>query len=154
MLEVDNCSTVTKKLQFLYRFLCNSYIQCHVNSRSVIIVTLNYNFDYFFVISLFHTLQRKILLKKQKQKPIKTIEYIRIKTMKYKRNICIYAYLHNLCKVVILFITIKTWIWWITSFESIFTEKPEEILSFLMILDENPNFFPKFIKNLHIQNFN
>ena len=34
----------------------------------------------------------------------------------------------------------KTWIWWITSFESIFTEKPEEILSFLMILDENPNF--------------
>ena len=58
ILEVDNCSTVTKKLQFLYRFLCNSYIQCHVNSRSVIIVTLNYNFDYFFVISLFHTLQR------------------------------------------------------------------------------------------------
>ena len=45
-------------------------------------------------------------------------------------------------------------IWWITSFESIFTEKPEEILSFLMILDENPNFFPKFVKNLHIQNFN
>ena len=36
----------------------------------------------------------------------------------------------------------------------IFTEKPEEILSFLMILDENPNFFPKFVKNLHIQNFN
>ena len=143
MLEVDNCSTVTKKLQFLYRFLCNSYIQCHVNSRSVIIVTLNYNFYYFFVISLFHTLQRKILLKKTKQKPIKTIEYIRIKTMKYKRNICIYAYLHNLCKLVIFFITIKTWIWWITSFESIFTEKPEEILSFLMILDENPNFSPK-----------
>ena len=24
ILEVDNCSTVTKKLQFLYRFLCNS----------------------------------------------------------------------------------------------------------------------------------
>ena len=23
-----------------------------------------------------------------------------------------------------------------------------------MILDENPNFPPKFIKNLHIQNFN
>ena len=23
----------------------------------------------------------------------------------------------------------------------------------LMILDENPNFFPKFVKNLHIQNF-
>ena len=22
-----------------------------------------------------------------------------------------------------------------------------------MILDENPNFFPKFVKNLHIQNF-
>ena len=78
-----------------------------VNSRSVIIVTLNYNFDYFFVISLFHTLQRKILLKKQKQNQL---EYIRIKTMKYKRNICIYAYLHNLCKLVILFITIKTWI--------------------------------------------
>ena len=39
-------------------------------------------------------------------------------------------------------------------FESIFTEKPEEILSFLMILDENPNFPPKFVKNLHIQNFN
>ena len=36
----------------------------------------------------------------------------------------------------------------------IWTEKPEEILSFLMILDENPNFFPKFVKNLHIQNFN
>ena len=52
--------------------------------------------------------------------------------MKYKRNICIYAYLHNLCILVIFFITIKTWIWWITSFESIFTEKPEEILSFLM----------------------
>ena len=32
--------------------------------------------------------------------------------------------------------------------------KPEEILSFLMILDENPNFPPKFVKNLHIQNFN
>ena len=27
--------------------------------------------------------------------------------MKYKRNICIYAYLHNLCKLVIIFITIK-----------------------------------------------
>ena len=48
----------------------------------------------------------------------------------------------------------KTWIWWITSSESIFTEKPEEILSFLMILDENPNFPPKFVNNLHIQNFN
>ena len=23
-----------------------------------------------------------------------------------------------------------------------------------MILGENPNFFPKFVKNLHIQNFN
>ena len=34
-----------------------------------------------------------------------------------------------------------------------FTEKPEEILLFLMILDENPNFPPKFVKNLHIQNF-
>ena len=33
-------------------------------------------------------------------------------------------------------------------------KKPEEILSFLMILDENPNFPPKFVKNLHIQNFN
>ena len=30
---------------------------------------------------------------------------------------------------------------------------PEENLSFLMILDENPNFPPKFVKNLHIQNF-
>ena len=39
---------------------------------------------------------------------MKTIKYIRIKTMKYKRNICIYAYLHNLCKLVIFFITIKT----------------------------------------------
>ena len=30
---------------------------------------------------------------------------------------------------------------WITSFESIFTEKPEEILSKVsLILDENPNF--------------
>ena len=37
---------------------------------------------------------------------------------------------------------------------SIFTEKPEEILSFLMILDENPNFFQKIGQNLHIQNFN
>ena len=53
-----------------------------------------------------------------------------------------------------IFITIKTWIWWITSFESILTEKPEEILSFLTILDKNPNFPPKFFKNLHIQNFN
>ena len=35
-----------------------------------------------------------------------------------------------------------------------FYRKPEEILSFLMILDENPNFPPKFVKNLHIQNFN
>ena len=34
-----------------------------------------------------------------------------------------------------------------------FYRKPEEILSFLMILDENPNFPPKFVKNLHIQNF-
>ena len=32
----------------------------------------------------------------------------------------------------------------------VFYRKPEEILSFL-ILDENPNFPPKFIKNLHIQ---
>ena len=31
-----------------------------------------------------------------------------------------------------------------------FYRKPEEILSFLMILDENPNFPPKLIKNLHI----
>ena len=30
-----------------------------------------------------------------------------------------------------------------------FYRKPEEILSFLMILDENPNFPPKFVKNLH-----
>ena len=35
-----------------------------------------------------------------------------------------------------------------------FYRKPEEILSFLMILDENPNFPPKFVKNLHIQNCN
>ena len=35
-----------------------------------------------------------------------------------------------------------------------FYRKPEEILSFLMILDENPNFSQKFVKNLHIQNFN
>ena len=27
-----------------------------------------------------------------------------------------------------------------------FYRKPEEILSFLMILDENPNFPPKFVK--------
>ena len=32
-----------------------------------------------------------------------------------------------------------------------FYRKPEEILSFLMILDENPNFPPKIVKNLHIQ---
>ena len=32
-----------------------------------------------------------------------------------------------------------------------FYRKPEEILSFLMILDENPNFPQKFVKNLHIQ---
>ena len=30
-----------------------------------------------------------------------------------------------------------------------FYRKPEEILSFLMILDENLNFPPKFVKNLH-----
>ena len=35
-----------------------------------------------------------------------------------------------------------------------FYRKPEEILSFLMILDEIPNFPPKFVKNLHIQNVN
>ena len=35
-----------------------------------------------------------------------------------------------------------------------FYRKPEEILSFLMILDENPNFPPKFVKNLHIQHLN
>ena len=35
-----------------------------------------------------------------------------------------------------------------------FYRKPAEILSFLMILDENPNFPPKFVKNLHIKNFN
>ena len=35
-----------------------------------------------------------------------------------------------------------------------FYRKPEEILLFLMILDENPNFSPKFVKNLHIQNAN
>ena len=31
-----------------------------------------------------------------------------------------------------------------------FYRKPEEILSFLMILDENPNFPLNFVKNLHI----
>ena len=31
-----------------------------------------------------------------------------------------------------------------------FYRKPEEILSYLMILDENPNFSQKFVKNLHI----
>ena len=35
-----------------------------------------------------------------------------------------------------------------------FYRKPEEIRSFLMSLDENPNFPPKFVKNLHIQNCN
>ena len=52
--------------------------------------------------------------------------------------------------------SIQSWIWCIKCIgEAIsFTEKPEEIMSFLMILDENPNFFPKFVKNLHIQNFN
>ena len=35
-----------------------------------------------------------------------------------------------------------------------FYRKPEEILSFLMSLDENPNFPPKFVKHFHIQNFN
>ena len=35
-----------------------------------------------------------------------------------------------------------------------FYKKSEEILSFLMILDENPNFPSKFVKNVHIQNFN
>ena len=54
-----------------------------------------------------------------------------------------------------IFITIKNmnmmkYIIW----KYFFAEKPEEILSFLMILDENPNFPPKFVKNLHIQNFN
>ena len=36
-----------------------------------------------------------------------------------------------------------------------FYRKPEEILSFLMTLDENPNFSQKFVKNLQIkvQNF-
>ena len=32
-----------------------------------------------------------------------------------------------------------------------FYRKPEEILSFLMILDEIPNFPPKFVKNVHIK---
>ena len=56
-----NCSTVTKNGNFCTGFYVIHIhcIQCHVNSRSVyIIITLNYNFDYFFVISLFHTLQR------------------------------------------------------------------------------------------------
>ena len=37
----------------------------------------------------------------------------------------------------------KAWILWITSFGKYFYRKPEEILSFLMILDENPNVSPK-----------
>ena len=74
--------------------------------------------------------------------------------MKYKRNISIYAYLHNLCKLVIFFITIKNMDMMNYIILKYFYRKPEEILSFLMILDENPNFPPKFVKNLHIQNFN
>ena len=74
--------------------------------------------------------------------------------MKYKRNICIYAYLHNLCKLVIYFITIKNMDMMNYIILKYFYRKPEEILSFLMILEENPNFPPKFVKNLHIQNFN
>ena len=148
MLEVDNCSTVTKKLQFLYRFLCNSYIQCHVNSRSVIIVSLNYNFDYFFVISLFHTLQRKFFKKKQKQKPIKTIEYIIIKNNEIQKK-----YLHNLCKLVIFFITIKTGIWLITSFESIFTEKPWRNPVISHDFRWKSQFFPKIRQKFAYSNF-
>ena len=72
----------------------------------------------------------------------------------YKRNICIYAYLHNLCKLMIIFITIKNMDMINYIFLKYFYRKPEEILSFLMIWDENPNFPPKFVKNLHIQNFN
>ena len=73
--------------------------------------------------------------------------------MKYKRNICIYAYLHNLCKLADIFyhhknMDMMNYIIW-----KYFTEKPEEILSFLMILDENPNFFPKFVKICMIQIF-
>ena len=74
--------------------------------------------------------------------------------MKYKINICIYAYLHNLCKLVIFFITIKNMDMMNYIILKYFYRKPEEILSFLMILDDNPNFPPKFIKNVHIQNFN
>ena len=62
--------------------------------------------------------------------------------MKYKRNI--YAYLHNLCKLVIFFITIKNMDMMNYIILKYFYRKPEEILSFLMILDENPNFPPKF----------
>ena len=50
---------------------------------------------------------RDKFFKKKIKKTNKTIKYIRIKTMKYKINFCIYAYLHNLCKLVIFFITIK-----------------------------------------------
>ena len=51
--------------------------------------------------------------------------------------------MHNLCKLVIFVITVKNmdmmnYIIW-----KYFYRKPEEILSFLMILDENPNFPPK-----------
>ena len=65
--------------------------------------------------------------------------------MKYKRNICIYAYLHNLCKLVIFFITIKNMDMMNYIILKYFYRKPEEILSFLMILDENPNFPQKFV---------
>ena len=57
-------------------------------------------------------------------------------------------------QIIDIFITIKNmdmmnYIIW-----KYFYRKPEEILSFLMILDENPNFPPKFVKNLHIKKFN
>ena len=74
--------------------------------------------------------------------------------MKYKRNICIYAYLHNLCKLVISFITIKNMDMMNYIILKYFYRKPEENLSLSMILDENPNFPPKFFKNAYIQNFN
>ena len=62
-------------------------------------------------------------------------------------------YMHILCKLVIFFITIKNMDMMNYIILKYFYRKPEEILSFLMILDENPNFPQKFVKNLHIQFF-
>ena len=72
----------TKKL---FRFLCNSEIQ-YVNSRSVIIVTLNLILIHFFVIILFHTFREKFFFK--------TIEYFKNKNNEIQKkylHICIFA---------------------------------------------------------------